>query len=199
MRIVRDVNKSTLTLVPVGNEELDIINLIANQAVAGDKIQYAGRGSYPDFPNDEFVTVLLQFGDNPKLTLCGSTEADRYAINEIRNMCYYGKSSKLVFLGKTTVDGVTAIMVTNSYCKLCNAPMASALQSESGICNACAGRCEHVYKEGLIHGPSVSLGLGEFCTICKRMKPGQPVEPSSMQFARGYAYAMQRGIVDGIA
>jgi hypothetical protein len=196
MHIIRDEKKSTLTLVPVESEELETINLIADQASAGEKLKYAGRGSYPDYPRDKFVTVNLEFGDNVRLTLRGSTEADRFAINDIRNMCYYG-SGKLIFLGKTTVDGATAIVVTNSYCELCGAPMATALQAESKICDACAEKCEHTYKTGLVHGPGVSMGLGEFCTICKRTKPGPLVESPSEQFTRGISYAMEVGMVDG--
>lgn len=196
MRIIRDVQLATYTLVPMEVSEQELIHEIAASLKPGDKMAYNGRTR----EDDKFSIVHLNAGGREeqqsktdggltvcqtvysggvKLTLRGSTEEDKYEVNGIRNTCYFG-SGGLVFLGTVPVDGKVALVTTADYCKLCGAAMIDSGRCEWKVCSACADKCDHRYERGAIHGSGVDIGVGEFCQVCGLGKP-DPVKLSLLE------------------
>ncbi len=190
MKIVRDKQLATLTLVPVELDEEQVIASIAAMLKPEDKLSYGGRGQ--DGDDNKFWTVRLHAGARKErqsktegritvtqdvhvggveLVLRGSTEEDKYEVNSIRNTCFHGGSSGLIFLGTLEVDGKTAIVTTAKRCKHCGAQMIRYDDCEWNTCDACAVKCEHNYVHGAIHGGNTDIGVGEYCNKCGRGKP----------------------------
>jgi hypothetical protein len=189
MRIIRDQQMGTLTLVPVVPEEEQVVDAIVAKLKPNDKLSYSGRDQ--DGDDGKFCVVHLHAGGHEEekvetignttlhrrvhvgsveLVLCGSTEEDKYQVNGIRNMCFFGTGG-LIFLGATEVDGKKSIVTTGKRCKHCDANMAMRHECESETCDACAAKCDHVYKRGMTHGPHDGPGIGWFCSKCGRGKP----------------------------
>ena len=189
MKIIRDDQLATLTLIPVEGNEEQIITSIVAILKPEDKLSYGGRGR--DGDDDKFCAIYLHAGgrkekqsetignvtmihtvhvDSVKLTLIGTTEEDKHEVNRIRNTCYFG-SGGLIFIGETEVDGKKAIITTAERCKHCGAGMIYYLDCEWSTCDACVAKCEHNYVRGAIHGGSTDIGIGQFCNKCGRGKP----------------------------
>jgi hypothetical protein len=186
MKIVRDAETATYTLVPVETEEEQILLSMIGVLNSGDKIRYAGmsRG------DEKFCKINLHAGgraewkthktglasitkrvqvDSVKLVLCGTTEEDGHNANRLNGVCFY--SGGLIFLGTTEVDGKKAIITTGALCNLCGGQMIDQISCEWEICNACSAKCGHRYERGLVHGSRVDIGVGAYCGICGRGKP----------------------------
>lgn len=189
MKVIRDKQLATLTLVPVEADEEQVIASIAAMLKPEDKLSYGGRGR--DGDDNKFCIVHLHAGgreeekretqgnattirtvhvDSVELVLRGSTEEDKHEVGRIRDTCYFG-SGGLIFIGETEVGGKKAIITTAERCKLCGAGMIRYLDCEWSICDACAAKCEHNYVRGAIHGGGTDFGVGEFCDKCGRGKP----------------------------
>lgn len=190
MRVIRDEKLATYTLVPIEQEEEQILASIAATIQTGDKLSYGGRGR--DGEDDKFCTVHLHIG-GVELVLGGSTEDDKYEVNGIRNTCYFG-SGGLIFLGVVEVDGKKAIVTTAKYCKQCGGAMINCFACEWGICDACAAKCEHLYERGSIHGPKIDIGMGEFCGLCGRGKPKAEGEREKSQLEHHLAVERELGV-----
>lgn len=194
MKIIRNDQLATLTIVPIRASEERVIISIIEMLAPGDHLSYGGRG--PDGGDDKFCVVYLYAGARReiqkkvengititqsvhvggiKLTLCGTTEEDKYEVGHIRDACYFG-SGGLIFLGKAEIDGKGALVVTVRRCEQCGAGMINFNDCEWGICDACAAKCEHGYVSGFVHGAGTELGFGEFCCKCGRTKPPQTVQ-----------------------
>lgn len=189
MRIIRDGQAATWTFLPVTASEEQAIATVLAMLKPEDKLAYEGRCT--DKEDDRFCTIRLSAGvhreerqqvdgfltiihdvcvDGAGLFVCGSTEEDKKEVGFVRDTCYWG-SSGLIFLGTTQVDDKLAIVTTAKRCKHCNAGMIWYYECESNTCNACAAKCEHTYVHGVVHGGGVDIGMGEFCSKCKRGKP----------------------------
>lgn len=125
----------------------------------GERLRYMGRG--PD-DGDEFWTIVLAAADT-ELRLRGDAEIDKERVNELRNLCYFGPSGGLIYLGRRGDH----LVVTGAYCKFCGDPMVEWTRAEWRVCTACAECCSHsVVVQGLTHGPNVELDVGPFCERC---------------------------------
>ncbi|MCA9355170.1 hypothetical protein KC865_01295 [Candidatus Kaiserbacteria bacterium] len=195
MQILINAEEAILTLVPATDEESETIAAIAARMKPEEKLKYGGRGTDPegeDFctvflhaggeseiveekVNPNFTVVQRQFTGSTKLELVGTTEDDKYAIGGIRNACYFATGG-LIFLGETMYDGKQAINVTAARCKHCSANLIEFGRCEWKTCAKCAEKCEHEYKRGMVHGPGLDMGVGEFCTKCGSGKPREESE-----------------------
>lgn len=190
MKIIRDEQLATLTLVPVETEEEQVIASIASMLKSGDKLTYAGRERDDDDGN--FCRVNLHVGARHlkqcrtkgnitvrrsayigglKLVLRGTTEEDKREVGRIRDTCFFG-SGGLIFLGEVEVDGKKSITTTGMHCKHCGSGMIRYDDCEWKTCDVCAAKCEHIYVRGAIRGGGLEVGVGEFCDKCGRGKPG---------------------------
>ena|SRR3989344_848223 len=213
MKIIRDKQLATLTLVPVeANEEQTIASIVA-MLKPEDKLSYGGRGQ--DGDDDKFCTVHLHVGgrkekksetsgnvtvistehvDSVELVLRGTTEEDKHEVGRIRDMCYFG-SGGLIFIGETEVDGKKAIVTTGLRCKHCGAGMIRYSDCEWKTCDACAAKCEHTYVPGMIHGGGVGdMGVGEFCDKCGRGKPKAEGEREKSKIEHHLAVEKELGV-----
>jgi hypothetical protein len=215
MKIIRDKQLATLTLVPVDADEKQVIVSIAAMLKPEDKLSYGRRGR--DGDDDKFCTVHLHAGARKErqsktegnitvtrdvhiggveLVLRGTTEEDKHEVGRIRDMCYFG-SGGLIFIGETEVDGVKAIVSTGLRCKHCGAGMIRYSDCEWETCDACAARCEHNYVRGAIHGGGTDIGVGEFCDKCGRGKPKAEGERKKSVIEH-HLDAEREGVVDAI-
>lgn len=212
MKIIRDKQLATLTLVPEADEE-QVIASIAAMLKPEDKLSYGGRGR--DSGDEKFCTVHLHAGghkelrtettgnvtvhrtvhvDGVELILQGTTEEDKHEVGRIRDTCYFG-SGDLIFLGETEVDGKKAIVITGLRCKHCGAGMIRYSDCEWRTCAVCAAKCEHNYVRGMIHGGSVGeLGIGEFCDKCGRGKPRVEGEREKTKIEHHLAVEKELGV-----
>lgn len=191
VKIIRDETLATLTFVPVERNEKRWLSLLIKTLKVGDLIKYDGRED--DRDDHRFCDIHLRFGkwskkkeaerlrndgsyswsnvvDGYKLKLSGSTEQDRYKVNDIRNgACYVGQ---LIFLGEVEVDGQRAIVLTIFYCPHCGVAIIDSCSCEWRTCNVCAAKCEHNWVEGLVKGGGIpgGHGVGKFCDKCGRGK-----------------------------
>ncbi len=212
MRIIRDKQLATLTLVPVEADEEQVIASIAAMLKPEDKLSYGGRGR--DGDDDKFCIIHLHAGAREEeqsttkgrvtvsktvhvggveLVLRGSTEEDKHEVGRIRDTCYFG-SNGLIFLGETEMDGKKAIITTAKRCKLCGGGMIGYFDCEWGVCDACAAKCEHNYVRGAIHGGSMDIGVGEFCDKCGRGKPKAEGEREKSQLEHHLVVEKELGI-----
>jgi hypothetical protein len=190
MKIIRDEQAATWTLVPVEASEEQVITDIIAILKPEDRIFYDGRDQ--DGDDDKFSVIYLYAGARKekqdktvnkniintrsiyiggvKLILRGSTKKDKYEVNGIRNTCYFG-SGGLIFLGGTEVDGKKAVITTAKRCKHCGAGMIDLVSCEWSTCDACAAKCEHNYDYGFVHGRGREIGMDDFCDKCGRVKP----------------------------
>lgn len=189
MKVIRDEKLATYTLVPIDKEEEEILISIIKLLKVGDGLSYGGRGR--DGDDDKFCMVHLHAGarrerqtktegnssvtrwvhiGGVELLLRGSTEDDKYEVNGIRNICYFG-SGGLIFLGEIEVNGKKAIVVTAKYCKVCGRAMINLVACEWSVCDDCDAKCEHAYVRGAVHGGGLEIGVREFCQKCGRVKP----------------------------
>src|SRR3989344_7483329 len=104
MKIIRDKQLATLTLVPVEADEEQVIASIVAMLKPEDKLSYGGRGR--DGDDDKFCTVNLHAGgreeersetsgnvtvnrtvhvDSVELVLRGSPEEDKHEVGRIRD------------------------------------------------------------------------------------------------------------------
>jgi len=191
MQIIPGEKPGTLTFVPMSVREEETLVAIANILKPGQRLRYDGKEW--DGPGRKFVKVHLYAGGRrrPKrvhsspsdsaienvfvggvpLLLCGTTKSDKRAVNGIRNCCYFGRFSGLIFLKLFEVGDTKAISVTSGYCKLCRAPMVDMVSCEWKICSDCSTKCKHKYETGPMHGGGVQLAMGQFCGRCGRRKP----------------------------
>jgi hypothetical protein len=195
MQIIRNEEMAYFTFAPTDEEEVAVLQSVIALAKPKDRIKYGGRSGGDDgVPFMIFLHVDSQTEEvkevegnvtltsyrrvgGVKLVLRGTTEADDAEVRRIRDAIYFGAGGA-IFLGSCEVDGKTAIMVTLSHCKLCNAPMIDLSSCEWKTCKACAAKCGHQYERGAVHGGSAGdIGMGEFCNLCGRGKP----EPESMR------------------
>ena len=186
MKIIRNNQMATWTLVPISDEEKQIVASIATILKPEDKLSYGGRQR--DDKDDKFC--VLNFHVNArqerqtkaeenhtitrsvyiggiKLVLRGSTEEDKHEINRIRDTCYFG-SGCLIFLDETEIDDHKAIVTTAKRCKHCNARMIQYYECGWSTCDACAKKCEHNYVHKITLGGGTNIGVGEFCDKCGR-------------------------------
>ncbi|MBI4088035.1 hypothetical protein HY418_01475 [Candidatus Kaiserbacteria bacterium] len=212
MKIIRDKQLATLTLVPVEADEEQVIASITAMLKPEDKLSYGGRGR--DGDDDKFCTVHLHAGgrvegkretqgnvttirtvhvDSVELVLRGSTEEDKHEVGRIRDTCYFG-SGGLIFIGETEVDGKKSIITTAKRCKHCGAGMIRWSNCEWGTCDACAAKCEHNYVRGAIHGGGTDIGVSEFCNKCGRVKPKSEGEREKSRLEHHLAAEREVGI-----
>ncbi len=213
MQIVMNAEEAVLTLVPVSMEETDTIATIAARMKPEDKLEYAGRRK--DLDDEDFCTVILhaggtselveeevnqdltfiqrQFTNSTKLELIGTTKADKFAISKIRNACYFATGG-LIFLGETSHNGKQAINVTAARCKHCSANLIDFGRCEWKTCAKCAEQCAHEYERGMIHGPGLDMGVGEFCTKCGMSKPREAGEREKSIIEQHLAVEKELGI-----
>lgn len=189
MKVVKDSQAATLTLVPVEAGEAEVLASMLATLKPEDKLVYGGREK--DGEGDKFCKIHLHVGSHKEertevrgkitirctlnvggveLVLCGSTEEDKQEVGRIRDTCYFG-SGGLIFLGEAEVDGKRVMVTTAKRCKHCQAGMIRHTECEWSTCDACAGKCEHNYVRGAIHGGGTDIGMGEFCDKCGRGKP----------------------------
>lgn len=203
MRIIKDEVSATLTFVPVEQDEEQTLISIAQILKPGAKMSYGGRDR--DCGSDKFSVVILHAKSTVKgakkakreeveLILRGSTEDDKYAVNGIRNTCFFG-SGELIFISTIDVEGKKAIVVTAMHCKICGKPMIDSTSCECKTCKDCSAKCHHKYERGAVHGPSLEIGLGEFCSKCGRGKPKAEGELEKSQFERQLEVEQELGIV----
>lgn len=200
MKIIRDAKASTLTLVPNGGGERRVIASIIKSLKPGGMLSYGGR---KDVGSEGFCELCLHVGAKQKmhtethgnltvsqqvhvggvkLTLRGSTKADKYEVRRIRDLCYVGRGGGLVFLGSTLVKNQKAIMVIGSHCKQCKTNMITSGECEWGVCDACAKKCKHTFTSGMVHGGKAgAVGRGEFCTKCGRGNPDAKMKTVKMR------------------
>lgn len=188
MKILKNGN-GTLTFVPVSAEETQVITAILSTIAPGAKLAYGGRETESD--DATFSTIYLHAGAQEvedveidgnltvhrtdhvggvTLALSGSTKDDKYAVNSIRNACFFG-SAGLIFLGESTVDDKRSLLVTMMLCSLCEGNMITHLECQSGVCNACAEKCAHTYERTLFHSEDIDIGVVNACTKCFRTEP----------------------------
>ncbi len=200
MKIIRDAKASTLTLVPNGESEHKVIASIIKSLKPGGMLSYGGR---KDVGSEGFCELYFYVGAKQKmhtethgnltvsqqvhvggvkLTLRGSTKADKYEVRRIRDLCYVGRGGGLVFLGSTLVEKQKAIVVIGSHCERCKANMITRGECERGVCDACAKKCKHTFTTGLVHGGKAgAMGLGEYCTRCGRGNPDAKTKTVKMR------------------
>lgn len=185
MKIIRNEELQTWTLVPIEGHEIETLASIIAVLEPGGELSYGGRSR--DGETRKFCVLHLHVGAKReersetkgnvtiysteyvggiKLVLCGSTEEDKDAVWSVRHGALY--SGHLVLLDVVEVDGKQSIVTTAGHCKHCGANL---LETEWKTCDACAAKCEHVYIRGAIHGGGTDIGVGEFCSICGRGKP----------------------------
>jgi hypothetical protein len=189
MQIIRNDEAAYFTFAPTNEEEVAVLQSVIALAKPEDRMKYGGRSGGDD---GEPFMISLHVGSQTEevrgvegrvtsishkqvggveLKLLGTTETDDTEVRRIRDAIYFGAGGA-TFLGSCEVDGKTAIMVTLTHCKLCNAPVIDRASCEWKICKACAMKCEHQYERGAVHGGSAGdIGVGEFCGICGRAKP----------------------------
>lgn len=191
MKVMNDGKHVSLIPVEVGEEEF--VASVAANFKHGEKIRYGGRRSEE---NEKFVMVRLHVQPDKSdegFLVKGSTEDDKYGVNNIRNICYF-RTNGLIFLDAIDVDGKKALRLTASYCKHCNAPMATMRECEWVTCDECAAKCEHEYERGMIHGSGLEMGVGEFCGKCGRGKPPVPGEREKTPIEHQLAVEKELGI-----
>ncbi len=186
MKIIRNEELATWTLVPVEEGEAETLASVVAMLKPEDRFGYGGmRHGGEDGKSclvylhvgaerrekKEIVSEHLTFITHPyeggiELVLGGSTEEDKKEMWGIRYGCCYGGG--LIFLGETEIDGKKAIITTAGCCKHCGAAL---LEPEWKTCDTCAAKCEHDYVKGAVHGGGMDIGVGEFCDKCGRSKP----------------------------
>lgn len=213
MKIIRDEDLATLTLVPVEPEEEQVIAVISAMLKPEDRLCYDGRSE--DGDGDKFCKIHLHAGghreerreisgkatlvrqvyvDSIELILRGSTEDDKHEVGRIRDICFFG-SSGLIFLEETEVDGKKAIVTTGKRCKLCGVGMIKRAACEWSTCDECAAKCEHNYIRGAFHGGGVDIGVGDFCSICGRGKPKEEGVRRKTQIEQHLAVEKELGML----
>ena len=210
MKIIRDEEKATCTLVPVETEEEQVLLSMIGVLKPGDKIRYHGRSQ--DGEDDKFCKIYLYAGgheerqtidnvsemvqvDSIELILVGSAEEDKHNVNQLRDCCYFGHVGGLIFLNEVEAGGKKAIVVTAGLCKLCGGQMINRVACEWEVCDACAGKCAHKYERGAIHGGGLDIGIGWFCGICGRGKPKTEGERKKTQLEQHLAVERELGIM----
>ncbi len=210
MKIIRDNKAATFTLVPVDKSERAVFGHLIPKLKNGDTFTYGGRED-----DGEYCKVRLHFGSKMVekvervggitvhrgveeggicLVLNGSTKKDKLEVGGMRNSCYFGACSP-IFLKTTKVSGVKSLVITLKLCKHCKAPMISMHACEWSTCNACAEKCQHTYKKGMVHGAGVGdMAVGEFCTKCGRGKPLTGNEPKKTQAQRHLDVERELGV-----
>lgn len=212
MKIIRDEKLATLTLVPIGQNETEIITSITEILKPGDKLSYGGRGS--DGNDNKFCIVHLHAGAREErqnktvgsttfwhsvhvggvhLVLRGSTENDKSEVGRIRDACFFGAGG-LIYIGETELNKTKSIITTAMRCEHCNSNMLERVECEWRTCNACAAKCMHDYERGPIHGGGIDIGVGEFCSKCGRGKPKTKGERKKSLIEHHLAVGKELGI-----
>ena len=173
MKVVRDADLGTVTLIPVEEEEASILTTISQMLKPEDRLDYRGR-SWAD--PDEKIMVLALRVDTINLVLRGSTDEDNNMVHHVRRALFHGAEGGLIFLGAVEVDGKTSLVTTIGRCQHCDRNVARSGECEWKTCYECSGKCEHEYVNGIVHG--VTLGIDDFCKKCGRVKP-KPVAESA--------------------
>lgn len=193
MRVIRDEESSTWTLVPMEATEEQILISVAATIRPGVKLGYNGRsedgqgfckvrlhaGGHQEDIKEEFVTRMGVWMGGIDFVLQGSTEDDKAEVGSIRNACYFGHAGGLFYLGEIEVEGKKAIVVTAGYCKLCGATMTGLRSCEWEVCDNCSAKCHHQWERGMVHGRGLDIGVGEYCGLCGHIKPETEKEQKS--------------------
>jgi len=136
-------------------------------------LKYGGRG-----PDDGvgFWTVKLS-ANGADLVVKGDSKDDKYEVNGLRNVCFFGKTGGLLYLGWR--DG--SIVVAGAFCKFCEAPVIDMGSSEWAVCQACADECDHQLEKGFTHSEQVELDCKKFCGVCGRAEAETATPPKAAQ------------------
>jgi hypothetical protein len=178
---------------------------------AGQKFSYGGRISEDE--DENFCKIVLNAGGEKvkksvseegvtftkfvheggvTLTLSGSTEADKYQVGSLRNICFFAGNLAYLESSRTT-DGIS-LTLTGGSCKHCGAHMITMAECEWKTCRACASKCEHEYETGMVHGPGVDMDVAEFCGKCGRAQPHRAGEREKKPVERHLAVESRLGI-----
>jgi hypothetical protein len=191
MQVVRDELAGTYTFFPADQEEEEIIRGIAalepstKLEYAGCEIDESGGRRIVTFgyggkwgrrtessANGKCTFSHPEYAGGTKVVLQGTTEEDKNSFGVLRDTCYFGDGSSLIFLRTASLDdGRSGVVMTAILCTKCGSPAINLVACEWGICNACALVCEHQYIRGMIHGGGTNAGMGNFCSICGRTNP----------------------------
>jgi len=164
----------------------------------GDTFRYGGRQD--DGDEGKYCKIFLHFGSKPRkrtrtkgcvtvhstelvggirVTIQGTSNDDKAEVGGIRDAVYFG-GCQPVFMGAAKIEGKDAFVISLGLCQQCRSPMIGLRECEWAICNVCAGKCQHEYKNGMVHGGAAGSGaMGEYCSKCGRGKPGSVDESKS--------------------
>lgn len=146
------------TLTPTTDEERAGLRALMRLKI-GDKLEYLGRG--PD-AGEGFFTVRVKAGKGV-LLISGDEEDDRFAVNNLRNVCYF--SSGLFYMGRTG----DSVKLTGGQCKICGAQVVKDTDVEWKVCHGCYEKCDHVLGEpDIVHGRR-GLDIKRYCQKCGRV------------------------------
>lgn len=191
MRVQRDERAGTCTLVPTTPEERAALDRVASLGT-GATIPYVGREG-EDWRDPRF-SISFSIGEH-RLRVHGDDEESRRVTGGIRDTCFCATSG-LTYLG-TTEDGI-GFRFTGGYCARCGSPIITRAACEWRVCDACAERCAHEYRRGIVHGGGIDIGVDEYCGSCGRAKP-RPADQSdftpAMHALLAEAFLRERDIV----
>lgn len=129
--------------------------------------KYGGRFDDPVWKKDGLCGIKIGEG-NKLLSITGSSKEDAMQVSRTRDGIFYG-SSGIYLLEVLDLNGVT-VKITLDYCKICNAPMSTWLETHWNVCNKCSQECEHEYERGMLAG-GFGIAMGEHCSKCGRTNP----------------------------
>jgi hypothetical protein len=212
MRIIRNNEQSTLTLVPTEESQAATVAAMLEVLKPGDKLDYGGRR---DATDTEKFAIHLYAGSRRErqtttsgnitftgdvhvggvhLTLQGDSDDDGLEVRRLRDTCYWGTGG-LIFFDAVEVEGVNSLLVTAAQCKLCGGNMLSWHECHWKMCSACKDKCEHVYSRGMIVGGDAgTMGMGERCEKCGRGKPLEEGERPKTQIEHHLAVSRELGV-----
>lgn len=212
MKVIRDVQSGTWTLVPVESAEEQVLDSIIAAIKPGDKLGYNGRSDDGEEYGESYCKVRLHAGGHQEdvkkgnvtyrgvwvggidFVLQGSGRENKLEVGSIRDTCFFG-SGGLIYLGSFEVDGKRAIVITASHCKICGGTMVGMVSCEWAVCDNCAAKCTHQWIHGAVHGGGAGdIGFGEYCGLCGRGKPKVGDEPEKSQLEHHLEVERELGI-----
>lgn len=157
-------------MTPLTGEEREVLSAWVAQLDPGAKLAYKGRG-----PNDgaqDFWTVVLE-GAGLRLTLRGECDPDKLLVNDLRNVCFFGRIGGLR-LADWAFQGakLAYVLISAGYCQRCQSSMIDPVSAQWGVCPACAEECQHTLTaedEPTADFDTGELGADRFCTSCGRV------------------------------
>lgn len=167
-------DKSIVTLSANDLSEESLLRRIIKNKKEQDILEYDGRkGAEPaDGLNKKMILTFI-ISKKQKLHLSATSDESEMSIRSLRNAIFFGGQG-LILLGHSYQNGTLLVNFCVSLCQHCHGPMVRLIDCESKTCRACAEKCEHNYRQGLVHdGGAVNLGLGIYCSKCGRGKPGE--------------------------